>query len=115
MDGRCVEKSTYLSVKAEEHKRKLTIINPSGRVIRKITVDKCLVPETSSEKRCDFMFEIDEPITQVIYLELKGGHIEEAVKQLTVTLNNFKPIHKDYKKECHIVASRVPKKTPKSQ
>ena len=115
MDGRCVEKSIHSIITAKEHKRKLTINNPSGKFIRKITVDGCLVPKTSEEVRCDFMFEIDEPIKQVIYLELKGRHIEHAIEQLTATLNKYKSEHNSYKKECHIVASSVPKNTPKSQ
>lgn len=115
MDGRCVEKSTHPIVTGEEHKRKLTINNPSARVIRKITVDGCLVSKTEEKIRCDFMFEIDEPITQVIYLELKGGHTEKAYKQLIAILKKYKKEHMGYKKECHIVASSSPKLTPKVQ
>jgi len=112
MDGKCVEKSTHPMVVAEENKRKLSINNPSKKVIRKIRVDDCLITEGI---RCDYMFEIDEPIKFVIYLELKGGHIERAYKQLTATLTKFKAEHKYYKKECHVVASSAPKSTPKSQ
>ncbi len=101
---------------AEENKRKLTINNPSAKVIRKIKVDGCLIID--SGKRCDYMFEIDDLASQVIYwviyLELKGCDIEKAYNQLVATIDRFIVEHRGIKKECHIVASRVPKARPKS-
>ena len=54
--GNCVTQTTHKIITAEENKRKLTINNPSGKLIRKIQVDGCLTIE--SGKRCDYMFEI---------------------------------------------------------
>jgi hypothetical protein len=111
--GNCVTQSTNKIVTAEENRRKLTINNPSTKVIRKIKVDGCLPIE--SGKRCDYLFEINEPISHVIYLELKGCDIEKAYEQLIATIELFKLEHQKFKKECHIVASRVPKAGTKIQ
>ena len=99
----CVTQTTHKIITAEENKRKLTINNPSAKVVRKIKVDGCL---PIKGKRCDYMFEIADPnskeISHVIYLELKGRHTEEAYKQLIATIDLFIIEHRDCKKECYI-------------
>lgn len=114
--GNCAIQSTNKIITAEENRRKLTIHNPSEKVIRKIKVDGCL--PIKSGKRCDYMFEVDNPVStinNVIYLELKGCDIEKAYEQLIATIEIFKAKHQKTKKECHIVASRVPKAGTKAQ
>ena len=94
---------------AEEKNKKLTINNPSRKVIRKIQVDGCL---PMKGLRCDNMFEIDEPkLNSVIYLELKGEGVKKAYEQLVATMVFFEVDHRDRKKTCHIVAAKVPKLT----
>ena len=115
--GKCATQTTHKIITAEENRRKLTINNPSAKVIRKIKVDGCLIID--SGKRCDYMFEIDDLVSQVIYwviyLELKGCDMEKAYIQLVATIDRFTVEHRGIKKECHIVASRVPKAGPKVQ
>ena len=115
--GKCATQTTHKIITAEENKRKLTIKNPSGKIVRKIKVDGCLIVD--SDKRCDYMFEIDDLASQVIYwviyLELKVCDIEKAYNQLAATIDRFIVEHRGIKKECHIVASRVPKAGPKVQ
>jgi hypothetical protein len=111
--GTCASQSSHKIITAEENGRKLTIKNPTARLIRKVKVDGCL--EDIAGKRCDYLFEIDDPAALVIYLELKGCDIEKAYAQLVATLALFQPIHKNCKKACHIVASRIPKAAPKTQ
>jgi hypothetical protein len=49
-------------------------------------------------------------------LELKGCDVEKAYEQLISTMNYFKSRHcKIERKNCYIVASRVPKAGPKIQ
>lgn len=100
-------------VTAEENKRKLIIANNSGKMITKVLVDNCVVKDNSP--RCDYLFEVGSPIEQVIYLELKGCDVEKAYQQLCATIDRFKVSHGTLKKECHIIASRVPKAGPKVQ
>lgn len=118
--GNCARESTNKLITAKEHNRKLTINNSAGKLVRTIQVDKCLFSDSDPCKRCDYMFEIfDTPdrkkLDEVIYLELKGRHIEEAYNQLVATIEHFKDHHKNAKKQCHIVASRVPKASPEVQ
>ncbi|TRW94636.1 hypothetical protein [Candidatus Methylobacter oryzae] len=115
---KCTTQTTNKLITASEKNRKLTIKNPSAKVVRKIKVDGCLI--TDSNKRCDYMFEIiDDPasdkISNVIYLELKGRHIQEAYEQLVATIDRFIAEHHGIKKACHIVASRVPRTGPEVQ
>ncbi|MDD4905088.1 MAG: hypothetical protein PHD39_02855 [Methylobacter tundripaludum] len=116
--GNCATQTINKLIIASEHNRKLTIKNPSGKAVRKIKVDGCLI--TDSSKRCDYMFEIlDNPVSDkidnVIYLELKGRHIQEAYGQLVATIDRFIVEHRGTKKACHIVASRVPRTGPEVQ
>ncbi|MDO9271010.1 MAG: hypothetical protein Q7T96_18040 [Methylobacter sp.] len=109
--GTCATQSANEEITAKENRRKLTIKNPSRKIVRKIQVDGCL-PITG--KRCDYMFEImgnptSDKICKVIYVEFKGGHTEEAYKQLIATIDLFIVEHRDCKKECYIVASSVPR------
>jgi hypothetical protein len=105
--GRCATESTDKKITAKENGRKLTLENPNGKLVRKIQVDGCLITD-NSHKRCDYMFEIEKPIRFVIYLELKGSDIKKAYEQLVATIDLFIEAHRGIKKDCHIVASRVP-------
>ena len=116
--GNCANQTTNKLITASEHNRKLTIKNPSAKVVRKIKVDGCLIVDSS--KRCDYMFEIidnaaSDKICSVIYVELKGRHIKEAYGQLVATIDRFIDDHRGIKKGCHIVASRVPRTGPEVQ
>ncbi|MBW1649969.1 MAG: hypothetical protein JRJ44_04730 [Deltaproteobacteria bacterium] len=94
--------STY-----ENHKA--FIINNVGlRIISKVKVDGCLI--TDDRIRCDYLFEIDEPIRKVIYLELKGKNVNKAYEQLEATIGYLKKRHnsKVVKKRAYIISSRVP-------
>ncbi len=111
--GNCATLSKNKIITAEENGRKLTINNPTLRSITKVQVDGCL--RISGGKRCDYLFEIDQPTTQVIYLELKGCDIPKAYEQLAATIDLFRSKHDGCKKVCHIVASRVPKAGTETQ
>ncbi|MBW1616861.1 MAG: hypothetical protein JRJ49_10100 [Deltaproteobacteria bacterium] len=95
-------------VSASEKGKIFRIENRSLRRISKVEVDGCLI--TDDKIRCDYLFEIDKPITEVIYLELKGKNINKAYRQLKATIGYLKTRHsKVVKKFAYIVASRVPK------
>ncbi len=111
---KCTTTNKNKIITAEENKRKLVLKNPNGRIINKIEVDGCLITDNRTP-RCDYMFEIDNPTSNVIYLELKGSDIDKAISQLYATMDKFNSRHKSSKKECHIIASRVTKASPKTQ
>jgi hypothetical protein len=100
-------------VVVSENNRKFTILNQDCKLIEKIKVDGCLIDD--NRERCDYVFEIDSPCELAIYLELKGRNIEKAYSQLVSTLGYLSSSHASLKRECHIVASRVPRAGPKVQ
>ncbi len=104
----CTEQNKNKIITASESNRKFIINNPNEKTVKKIKVDGCLITNTN-QVRCDYMFKIDIPYTKVIYLELKGKNIEHACEQLKATIKLFEQDHSNIEKDCHIVASRVPK------
>lgn len=93
--------------------RTFEIKNKHLRQINEVEVDGCLIDD--DRERCDYLFEVSDPMILVVYLELKGKNVEKAYKQLESTMICCKERHKDIKKHCHIVASRVPKSGPSTQ
>lgn len=111
--GSCATVSRNKLIPATEHKRKFTLHNPCEKTVAKVKVDGCLL---LTGKRCDYLFEIDQPISKVIYLELKGRNIEDAYEQLVSTVEQFRGVHASVsKKTCCVVAATVPKTTSASQ
>src|SRR5215216_266576 len=79
-----------------EKGKKYKLINSSGFKIRVVEVDKCLL-QSEGEKRCDYLMSINEKVTQrVIFIELKGGRLTDAVKQLYSTIVYLKGEFKGY-------------------
>lgn len=72
---------------AEEKGKKFILINKTGFRIKKIRVDGCL-RQQQNEKRCDYLINAYSPdITKgqkpiAFFIELKGGDLNRAVKQL---------------------------------
>lgn len=109
-----IDKSNSLSrnkiISVSENRRKFEIRNNSLKDINRVQVDGCFI---ALGLRCDYLFEIED--SEVFYVELKGKHIEDAIKQLVATINHCKNIHKSWNKSSFIVASRVPKVTTSIQ
>ena len=102
----CSERSRNKIVTAEENGKKLTIRNPKRKRINRVTVDNCLIK--GDKKRCDYLFEINEPMDKIFYLELKGKNIKKAYEQLVSTVDFCKKRHGEIHKQCYIISSRVP-------
>jgi len=102
------------TIPVSENGRAFVIKNPDRQQVKIVKVDGCLV--TDHRERCDYCFEVNDPIFCVIYLELKGSDIAKAFQQICATLQHLSDRHKEIKKKfCHIVASRVPKAGPAIQ
>ncbi len=100
---------------ASENKKVYRIENSSNYTIRKVVVDGCL-NQKAAEKRCDFLFSIDnDDLQRVIFVELKGGALSKALEQLLETIQYLKNEFVGYRIDARIVGSRdVPdlKSTP---
>ena len=114
MIDHCNELSSHPSIVAEENKRKFIIRNPEGYRVNMVTVDGCYIQDGL---RCDYLFEIMKPADRdcVHYVELKGSDISHAIHQLEATIRYCRLQHSILEKSSYIVASKVPKATPKTQ
>lgn len=110
---KCTATSNNKIVVAEERSKQLRIINPKEKRISKIQIDGCLI--TDDSLKCDYVFEINNPVSKAIYLELKGTDIPHSIKQLKSTLQLLKGKHKKVEKDCIVVCYSVPRTTPKIQ
>ena len=109
----CAEESNDKLICISENKMRFVVNNPSEERVRKILVDGCLI--VGDKIRCDYLFELYDPKSHVIYVELKGSGINKAFCQLSSTIGCCEAEHKDFKKYCYIVASRFPRHGPKVQ
>ncbi len=89
---------------AFENGKKYELNNASGVTIRKVKVDKCL-SQNVGEKRCDFLMDSDD-LKRVYFIELKGGDLNKAVKQIYSTILYLKVEFKGYRIEARIIGSR---------
>lgn len=89
---------------AFEKGKKYQLNNNSDHQIKKVKVDKCVLKEAVT-KKCDYLMSIDS-IKRVIFIELKGGDLSHAVKQLYSAIDVFKGEFINYQIDARIVGSR---------
>ncbi len=89
---------------AFENGKTYRLNNNSSYKIRKVKVDKC-VAQDIGEKRCDYLMEV-KSIERVIFIELKGGDLAHALKQLHSSIIYLKPEFINYQINVRIVGSR---------
>jgi hypothetical protein len=106
----CTERNQHKVVVAKEHGRVFTLHNNNGIWISKIRLDGCYF--TSTNKSCDYLLELDQPISYALYIELKGSDVSKAYAQLDETIRHFSTRHGNLPRKCYIIATRVPKETP---
>ena len=107
----CNELTNNSSIVVRENRREFRIDNRLKIQINRVEVDGCLITEG---QKCDYLFEIIEQ-NRVFYVELKGSHINEAVRQLEATIEFCQNKHRNSQKGSFIVASKVPKSRTKIQ
>lgn len=91
---------------ASENGKKYTLKNTSEFTIRKVKVDKCLM-QAQGERRCDYLMSVDpKDLKRVIFIELKGSRLTDAVKQLYSTIGYLKGEFIDHQLDARIVGSR---------
>lgn len=96
-----------------EEKRKICVASENGKIyklnnvsnydIKKVKVDNCI--PNIGEKRCDYLMEIKN-INKAIFIELKGGDLAHALKQIYNTILYLKQEFKNYQIDARIVGSR---------
>ena len=80
--------------------------NESGFTIRKVVVDNCLI-QGIGERRCDYLMNYEgHNFKRVIFIELKGGALVDALKQIFSTIVLLKEDFKNHQIDARIVGSR---------
>ncbi len=88
---------------ASENGKTYSLNNNSNYKIRKVKVDNCVGKEMK-EKRCDYLMEI-KSINKVIFIEVKGGDLVHALRQLYSTIVYLKLEFRNYQIDARIVGS----------
>lgn len=78
--------------------------NDSNYKIRKVKVDNCIAQNTG-EKSCDYLMEI-KSIKRVFFIELKGGDLAHALRQLYSAITFLKKEFGNFQIDARIVGSR---------
>jgi hypothetical protein len=93
---------------AIEKGKRYELRNNSDFKIRKVKIDKCIAQD-EGEKRCDYLFDLGD-LKRVYFIELKGGKLNTAVKQICSTVLYLKAEFRNYRMEARIIGSKdVPK------
>jgi hypothetical protein len=86
-----------------ENGKEYKLINLSGFKIKTVKVDSCL-GQGVGEKRCDYLMHVDEKqCKRTIFIELKGGALVDALKQLYSTAIYLKEDFKGCRLDGRIV------------
>ncbi len=105
MTNKCIESVTHPQIVCKENHSKFTLLNPTNLTVDKITVDGCIYPRGTNNKKCDFALNFDNT---TILIELKGSKLKDACTQILAVIEQPKfkinPV-----KHAVIVTSRTPR------
>lgn len=104
--GVCTVVTNNKIIPLQENKCCLIVKNPQQREAKKIQVDGCLLPV--DVEKCDWLLTVELPAPKAIFVELKGGNVDKAVRQLESTLQKTKSEYGGYKKICRVVSTKSP-------
>lgn len=104
---KCIEFNDDRKICIEtENGKTYKLNNVSKFRIRKVKVDKCL-QQQEGEKRCDYLMNIEEEsLRRAIFIELKGGGLTAALKQVYSTVIYLKSEFKNHQLDVRIVGSK---------
>ncbi len=106
-DCRTTRRDPLLSV--QENGRTFILKNACRQAVVQVEVDDCLI---TVGERCDWLFELTEPVKRVLFVELKGRDIKHAYAQLLATIKQLKASYQGYRLEAYVVSSRNPQTSP---
>ena len=91
---------TGVSLVCEERGRKMVFEKPRGRVADKIRIDGCVV---RNQTACDYL--VRDWLGRQHFVDLKGKHDEDALKQIEATIPLFIEHGSKKKFWCFVVTS----------
>jgi len=101
----CAERVRHKKILLSDKKTsRLYLLNPNERWVEKVLVDGCAITDAAC---CDWAVEVDDHVSrEEIFIELKGTHISEAVKQIEATIARLSSNPAEMKKRCLVVSNR---------
>ena len=84
----------------EEHGRRMVFCKPTGCKADKIRIDGCVLVEKPA---CDYL--VRDWKERQHFVELKGRHDEEALKQIEATIPHFVPVNSEERIWCFVICS----------
>jgi len=89
---------------AQQKGRKFTLINNSGHLISKVKIDGCVIKEERT--KCDYLFKVEAASNaRALFVELKGGGLNDAMKQILSTIDYLKDELHGWRLDARIVSS----------
>ncbi len=95
----------------EERNSKIVFRNEQRQSVRKIHIDGCRIKDNGL--RCDYLLIVVSGTEY--YVELKGGDVDHAVRQLERTIQMVSQDRRALLKHCFVISTRCPIQTPKIQ
>ncbi len=91
-----------ISIRESKHNR-VILINSQNIPVQYVRPDNCPVLKEEGRRRCDFLVFYENEGDREIYIEFKGGDIEDAVQQILDTLNDLG--ERAANRRCFVVSS----------
>jgi hypothetical protein len=105
MTNKCIESVTHPQIVCKENQSKFILLNPTNLTVDKITVDGCIYPRGTNNKKCDFALNFDNT---TILIELKGSKLKDACTQILAVIEQPK-FTMNHIKHAVIVTRRTPR------
>lgn len=102
MKNKCIKTTNNKLIVFQENRSKLIVSNKFQIETTKVIVDGC---ELIDGIRCDFMLLAED---LEYFIELKGQHIDHAIKQLIATINKLSINPKEIDKTSFVICTRSP-------
>jgi len=98
----CTRVETSSRIVRKERRRLFVLANPNRVRVQVVDVDGCAITDG---QRCDWLFL--PPGGKEIYLELKGRHVGEGIRQLEATISRLSADKGGVPKYCYLVPTSV--------
>lgn len=89
--GNClVYKDCRKNATCEERKKRYNLVNEERHMVTLYHVDGGMIAEEPNVKKCDFLYVVYDPEKPTaVFVELKGQDINEAIRQITKTVDQY--------------------------
>lgn len=105
LQHRWVRYDAQIVVKTPKAASTFRLLNPRRLAVTQLAPENFFPPGALN---CDFVFQVPDQPTEV-YVELKGGDLHHAMKQLGNTITLLRSSFKPEQRVCFVVMTRAPR------